>query len=249
MHNRAFDQLGLNKIYVPFEVTEVAAALNGFRALGVRGVSVTIPHKQAVIPFLDSVDPVAAAIGAVNTLVIDGKHIHGLNTDWLGATRALAQVMDLPGQRVLLLGAGGAARAIGFGLRETGAEVILASRNPERGRRLAEDLACEWFDLRDVVGLRAEALINATSVGMSPDIAQIPAEGLDLATFRVVMDIVYSPINTRLLREAALAGCQVVNGLEMLLCQGAAQFEIWTGREAPLAVMRSELLGRIPKSE
>ncbi len=249
MHNRAFAELNLNKVYLPFPVTEVEAALKGFRALGVRGVSVTIPHKQAVIPFLDSVDPVAAAIGAVNTLVIGAERIHGLNTDWLGATRALAQVMELPGRRVLLLGAGGSARAIGFGLKERGVEVVLASRTPERGQQLAKDLACEWHDLRDVAGISAEALVNATSVGMAPEIERLPAPALDLSAFRVVMDIVYSPLETRLLREAAQAGCLVVNGLEMLLFQGAAQFEIWTGKEAPLAVMRSELLGRIPKSE
>lgn len=250
MHNRAFTELAMNRIYLPFEVTNVAAALEGFKALGVRGVSVTIPHKQAVIPFLDSLDPVAAAIGAVNTLVVgEAGHIHGLNTDWLGATRALAQVMELRNRRVLLLGAGGSARAIGFGLREAGAEVVLGSRTPETGRRLAADLACEWHDLRDVAGIPAEALVNATSVGMAPEIEQLPAQDLDLAAFRVVMDIVYSPLETRLLREAAQAGCLVVNGLEMLLFQGAAQFEIWTGKEAPLAAMRDELLARIQKSE
>jgi len=245
MHNRAFNEMGLNMIYVPFEVTDVAAALTGFKTLGVRGISVTIPHKQTVIPLLDSIDPVAAAIGAVNTLVISGDRIHGLNTDWLGATRALAQVMELRGRRILLLGAGGSARAIGFGLREAGAEVLLASRTPARGRQLAADLACEWHDLREISGVRAEALINATSVGMAPEATQSPAQGLDLSPFRVVMDIVYSPLETRLLREAATVGCRVVNGLEMLLLQGAAQFEIWTGKPAPLAAMRDELLRQI----
>jgi len=249
MHNCAFADLSLNKIYVPFPVADVAAALQGFRALGVRGVSVTIPHKQAVLPFLDSIDPVAAAIGAVNTLIIKNGRIHGLNTDWLGANRALAQVMELAGRRVLLLGAGGSARAIGFGLREAGAEVILASRTPERGRQLAADLACEWHPLQDAVNISAEALVNATTVGMAPAIEQSPVPALDLSKFRVVMDIVYSPLETRLLREAARAGCQVVGGLEMLLFQGAAQFEIWTGQEAPLAAMRGALLGRINKSE
>ena len=247
MHNRAFAELSLNKIYVPFPVTDVAAALQGFRALGVRGVSVTIPHKQAVLPLLDSIDPVAAAIGAVNTLVVEEGRIHGLNTDWLGANRALAEVMELAGRRVLLLGAGGSARALGFGLREAGAEVIIASRTPERGRQLAQDLACEWHDLQTVAGLGADALVNATSVGMAPASEQSPVPNLDLARFKVVMDIVYSPLETRLLREATQSGCRVVGGLEMLLFQGAAQFEIWTGQAAPLAAMRTELLGRLQK--
>jgi len=249
MHNRAFAELSLNKVYVPFPVVDVAGALQGFLALGVRGVSVTIPHKQTVLPFLDSIDPVAAAIGAVNTLVIEAGQIHGLNTDWLGANRALAEVMELAGRRVLLLGAGGSARAIGFGLREAGAQVILASRTPERGQQLAKDLACEWYDLQEVAGLHATALVNATSVGMAPAIEETPVPALDLSRFEVVMDIVYSPRETRLLREAAQAGCRVVGGLEMLLFQGAAQFEIWTGQEAPLAVMRAELLGRLRKRE
>lgn len=247
MHNRAFAELGMNKVYVPFEVTEVASAMAGFRVLGIRGVSVTIPHKQAVIPYLDSVDHVASAIGAVNTLRLDGGHIHGFNTDWLGATRALSQVMELPGQRVLLLGAGGSARAIGFGLKEVGAEVIIASRSREKGRLLAADLDCDWHDLQDVAGVHAAALVNATPVGMSPNIEQMPVPALDLSKFRVVMDIVYSPLETRLLREAGKAGCLVVNGLEMLLFQGAAQFEIWTGQVAPLAAMRAELYGLVTK--
>ncbi|NTV15510.1 MAG: shikimate dehydrogenase [Desulfobulbaceae bacterium] len=247
MHNRAFAELSLNKVYVPFAVADVAAALRGFLALGVRGVSVTIPHKQAVLPWLDSIDPVAAAIGAVNTLVISAGRIHGLNTDWLGANRALSQVVELRGRRVLLLGAGGSARAIGFGLREAGAEVILASRTPEKGRRLAAELACEWHDLQAVAGISAEVLVNATSVGMAPASQQSPVAAVELCRFRVVMDIVYSPLETRMLREAARAGCQVVSGLEMLLCQGAAQFEIWTGQEAPLAAMRAELSERLDK--
>lgn len=245
MHNRAFAVRNLNKVYLPFEVTDVAAALKGFLALGVRGVSVTIPHKEKVIPFLDSIDQVAARIGAVNTLVINEGKIHGLNTDWQGANRALGEVMELHGRRVLLLGAGGSARALGFGLKEAGSQVVLASRNPARGRQLAAELECAWHDIRNLSSLEADALVNATSVGMRPAADQTPVPGLDLAGFKVVMDIVYSPLETRLLREAGAAGCRVVNGLEMLLFQGVAQFETWTGESAPLAEMRQALLARV----
>jgi shikimate dehydrogenase len=247
IQNRAFHALGLNKVYVPFPVKDVEMALHGFRATGVRGVSVTIPHKQAVIPFLDTIDPLAARIGAVNTLVIDGGRIHGCNTDWQGANQALAEVVDLPGTAVVLLGAGGSARALGFGLLEAGARVVIASRTPDRGRALAADLECEWLPLAEVGKSAAEVLVNATSVGMAPEVDDMPVPGGILAGYRVVMDIVYSPLETKLLREAAGAGCRVVNGLAMLLYQGAAQFELWTGCRAPVEAMRQELVNRLKK--
>lgn len=241
LHNRAFAELDLNKVYVPFPVEDVEAALAGFRATGIRGVSVTIPHKQAVIPFLDTLDPVAAKIGAVNTLVIKNGTIHGHNTDWQGADQALAEVIDLTGTKVVLLGAGGSARAIGFGLLEAGAEIIIASRTPARGQTLATDMNCKWVPLTEVNQLTAEVLVNATSVGMAPDIDTMAVPSSILSGYRVVMDIVYSPLETKLLREAAGAGCKVINGLAMLLYQGGAQFKLWTGQEPPLEAMRQEL--------
>ncbi|MBU0480583.1 MAG: shikimate dehydrogenase [Proteobacteria bacterium] len=247
MHNRAFAERGLNNVYVPFAVEDVAGALQGFRVLGIRGLSVTVPYKEQVIPFLDEIDPVAARIGAVNTLVVDGKKIRGLNTDWLGANRALGEALPLAGSRVLILGAGGSARAIGFGLLEAGAGIVVASRTPERGQRLAVDLGCEWCSLEAAGAVEADALVNATSVGMAPGAEKTPMVAGSLKNFPVVMDIVYSPIETRLLKEATAAGCRVINGLEMLLYQGAAQFEIWTGREAPLEIMRRVLTDKITK--
>ncbi|MGV1097791.1 shikimate dehydrogenase [Thiovibrio sp. JS02] len=242
MHNAAFGALGLNKVYVPFAVEQVPEAMNGLRALGVRGASVTIPHKQAVLAYLDSIDPVAGKIGAVNTLVIEAGNIHGLNTDWLGANRALAEKIPLAGSSLLLLGAGGSARAIGFGLLEAGAAVTIASRNPEKGQALAKALDCPWLPLGEAGRHRADALVNATSVGMAPQQEAIPLAEEALENFRVVMDIVYAPLETRLLKSARLAGCQCIDGLAMLLYQGAAQFEIWTGRPAPLELMRQSLL-------
>ena len=245
MHNAAFAALDLNKVYLPFAVHDVPQAIAGLRALGIRGASVTVPHKQAVIPHLDAIDPVAAKIGAVNTLILDGGSLKGLNTDWLGANRALAEKLALPGKRVLVLGAGGSARAIGFGLLEAGAEVALASRTPEKGQALARELGCDWFPLAQAQKQSADALVNATSVGMTPGETATPIGQKALARFPVVMDIVYAPLETRLLREAAAAGCQVVDGLAMLLYQGVAQFELWTGRTAPVAVMRQALLAGI----
>jgi len=245
MHNSAFAALHLNAAYVPFPVTDVAAAMIGFKALGIRGVSVTIPHKQAVIAYLDDIDPVAAKIGAVNTLDIQQGRITGHNTDWLGANRALAEKTDLAGQKVLILGAGGSARAIGFGLLEAGAEILLASRTAAKGLELAQTLACPWHPLSAIPEIAAHCLVNATSVGMTPhtEISLVPRECL--ARFAVVMDIVYAPQETKLLREAKEAGCQVVNGLSMLLYQGVAQFEMWTGEKAPVAIMRESLLAAL----
>jgi shikimate dehydrogenase len=245
MHNAAFAALGLNKAYLPFEVEDVAGAMTGLRALGIRGASVTIPHKQAVLPHLDEIDPVAAKIGAVNTLVWNEGRLRGLNTDWLGANRALAEKLELEGSRVLILGAGGSARAIGFGLLEAGAKITLASRTPERGQPLARALGCPWLPLAEAGSHRADALVNATSVGMAPLAEAMPIGRETLASFTVVMDIVYAPLATRLLQEARAAGCRTVDGLAMLLYQGAAQFELWTGRPAPLEVMREALLARI----
>lgn len=247
MHNAAFQHLGLNKVYVPFPAQDAAAAINGFKALGVKGASVTIPHKQAVIATLDEIDPVAARIGAVNTLVLTDARVYGCNTDWLGANTALRQLTALPGKKVVLLGAGGSARAIGFGLLEEGADLCLASRTPARGQALATALGCPWLPLEAIVGLHADILINATSVGMAPNQDQSPIARQALAHFAIVMDIVYAPLETRLLREAKEAGCQTINGLAMLLYQGVAQFELWTGRPAPVEIMRQQLLSALPR--
>lgn len=242
MHNAAFAALGLNKAYLPFAVQDVAQAMTGLRALGIKGVSVTIPHKQAVIEYLDTIDPVAEKIGAVNTLVIANGAIHGANTDWLGANRALSEKISLKGASVLLLGAGGSARAIGFGLLEAGASLTIASRTPEKGQALAKLLGCPWLSLAEAANAKADILVNATSMGMGSQQDLLPIVSEALVNFQVVMDIVYAPLKTRLLQAAELAGCQTINGLAMLLYQGAAQFELWTGLQAPVEVMRQSLL-------
>jgi shikimate dehydrogenase len=245
MHNAAFQELGLNKIYLPFEVDDVARAMDGFRAIGVRGVSVTIPHKQAVIPHLDSIDPVAEKIGAVNTLHLDEQQMRGHNTDWIGANQALEMLLELSTSKVLVLGAGGSARAIGFGLQEKGATVILSNRTLAKGQALARDLNCDCYPLTDLTGLKVDALVNTTSVGMEPLIDATPVSRQVLENIQAVMDIVYAPQETRLLKEAKQVGCRTINGTYMLLFQGVAQFELWTGRKAPVDVMREKLFSQL----
>ncbi len=242
MHNAAFAATGIDGAYLPFPAPDITDAVTGIRALGIQGASVTIPHKEQVIALLDSIDPVAKKIGAVNTIVRNGDTLAGFNTDWLGATLALEKKTALSGRKVVILGAGGSARAIGFGLVEREAEFLLASRTESRGRALADKLNCRWVSLTDIEALRGDILINATSVGMVPKIENSPVIDSVLAHFQVVMDIVYAPLKTRLLMAAEKADCETVNGLEMLLYQGVAQFEMWTGVKAPVDDMRKALL-------
>lgn len=245
MHNSAFVALGENRVYLPFQTENLNDAVAGLKGLGIDGASVTIPYKEQVVPFLDAIDPVAEKIGAVNTVVVRSdsgrKFLYGTNTDWMGANRALAEKHMVQGASAVILGAGGSARAIGFGLLEAGASIEIRSRNESKGRKLADQLGCDWAPLTESSSRRADFLINATSVGMLPDAAHSPIDAALLDGFKVVMDIVYAPLETRLLKDSAAAGCLCINGLEMLLYQGVAQFELWTGLEAPVEVMRRAL--------
>jgi shikimate dehydrogenase len=241
MHNAALAASDINGVYLPFPAPDIDAAVIGIRGLGVQGVSVTIPHKENVMSLLDTIDPVAEKIGAVNTVINKEGILTGFNTDWLGATRALEEEIELSGTEVVLLGAGGSARAIGFGLLEKGARFVLCSRTESRGRALADELGCPWVSLTESEKLSGDILINATSVGMQPHVENSPVPAQITSRFQVVMDIVYAPMKTRLLQEAEAHGCKIINGLEMLLYQGVAQFEIWTGKSAPVSVMRKAL--------
>lgn len=245
MHNSAFAALAENRVYIPLPARDIEDALAGIRALGIQGASVTIPHKESVMHFLDRIDPLAEKIGAVNTievLTVGGKtELCGTNTDWLGANRALAQKTGLRNRSAVILGAGGSARAIGFGLLQEGCRVEIHSRTESRGRALADELGCRWQSLSQSSADAHDILVNATSVGMGQQKDFMPISRAALDSFRVVMDIVYAPLQTALLKEAANRGAQCINGLEMLLYQGVEQFERWTGREAPVAIMRQAL--------
>jgi len=244
MHNAAFVAQGIDAVYLPMPVDDIADAMRGIRALGLAGVSITIPFKEAVIPYLDSIDATSRKIGAVNTVKIedtkDGRFLHGSNTDWIGVIGALREATTLKDKHVVVLGSGGSARAVGFGLIAAGAKVALCSRNADKGQELASRLRCLWVPLAMVDALRGHILVNTTSVGMNSDESLI--QPFTLHHYDVVMDIIYSPLHTRLLRDGAMAGCKVVNGLEMLLFQGVAQWELWTGKKAPVDVMRQALL-------
>jgi len=246
IHNGAFRRLGWNAVYLAFEVKNIEEALRGMRGLGVRGVSVTIPFKTEVLPFLDKIEGLAKKVGAVNTIINRRGRLIGYNTDCEGALEALEEKMDLRGKRVVLLGAGGAARAIGFGLKERGVPLIVVNRSKERGWALSKELRCNYLPISSLARMKegeleADILINATSLGMYPRDGETPIPKKFLKKGMVVMDIVYEPLQTRLLREAKEKGCVTVDGLEMLIRQGMAQFEIWTGRRLKIGEIRKDL--------
>ena len=218
--------------------------------MGFSGLSITVPHKETAFRLAGEIDETARAIGAVNTLKWTGTRWAGRNTDWIGSTRALRQATELQGKRTLVLGAGGAARAVIFGLVREGASVVVANRTVERGKALAEEFGCDSISLSDLenpeTGRAFDVVVQCTSTGME---GADPAPVLAAPLFRpgmAVMDIVYRPLSTPFLAAAREAGCTVVNGLEMLLRQGVAQLEWWLERpipeEAGVSVMRGALM-------
>ncbi len=241
IHNGAFRRMGIKAVYLAFEVRNLREAIAGIRGLGVRGVSVTTPFKTEIISMLDEVETVAEKIKAVNTIVNDGGRLIGYNTDGYGAIEALEERVALQGKKVLLLGAGGAARAIGYGLKEKGSEIVISNRTSERGRELAEALDCGFEPLLAIKHLDADILINATSAGMAPDDGENLIEKVCLRAGMIVMDIVYRPVRTKLLGEAEKCGCQTIDGLGMLAYQGARQLEIWTGRKVEVNPIKVDL--------
>lgn len=245
MHNAAFRESGIDAVYVAFPVTDLAQAVTGLRGLAIGGVSVTIPFKEEIIPLLDELDPVAARIGAVNTVVNREGRLLGYNTDWLGFLKALEGKTEIPGERFLVLGAGGAARALVFAVKEQGGQFATTDLEQKRAEALAREFGGEALAPHQVAAYPATVLINATPVGLEPHSEEIPINPELLGRFRVVMDLVYRPLETRLLQEARARGCEVIDGLQMLIHQGAAQFELWTGRSAPVAVMARAAYGAL----
>ena len=245
MHNAAFAAQGINAVYVAFPVTDLNLAVQGLRGLGIGGVSVTIPFKEAIIPLLDEVDPEAKIIGAVNTVVNQDGVLKGTNTDWQGALAALQEHVQLSGQRVLLLGAGGAGRAIAYAVQRAGGQIWVTDVDWGRAQTLAQEFQVKALPWAEAPQIKVDVLINATPVGMAPHEAASPFPAAKLQTGQVVMDIVYKPLQTRLLREAAARGSRIIDGLEMLIYQGARQFELFTGQSAPVAVMRQAARHRV----
>ena len=258
IHNAAFQKLGLNFVYLAWRVEAIGDAIKGLRALGnFRGASVTIPHKVAAVPFLDELESTARHIGAINTIVSDDGRLTGYNTDATGALRALREGgAGLKGQRVVMLGSGGAARAIAFALAAEGAieRLELLGIDDHERTTLANDLrsktAMTVYDMHlDEDSLKkvlsqAQVLVHCTPIGMSPNTQDSCVSSSLLHAGLTVMDIVYNPRETRLLKDARAAGCRTIPGLEMFLHQAVKQFELWTNRPPPIDVMRAVLESR-----
>ncbi len=264
MHNAAFKKMKLDYIYIPFRVApeQLAEAVAGLRALNVSGFNVTIPHKVSIIPLLDGLDPLAEKIGAVNTVVNRDGELRGYNTDAEGFLRALQEGGVEPGgKNIVVLGAGGASRAITYLLAEKNATLTILNRQLELdwAEVIAEIIKEDFGRLVRVLELcdkylaealeKADVLVNATSVGMSPADDESPVPAALLKQNLVVFDVVYNPIVTRLLREAEAAGAQTISGIDMLAWQGALAFEQWTGHTAPIALMRKEAIKILEKHE
>jgi shikimate dehydrogenase len=231
MHNAAYAALGIDALYLAFDVPSPSLrdAITGIRALGLRQVSVSIPHKTRILELVDAVDATAAQIGAANTIVRDAERLVASNTDWIGAVRALERERSLAGARAVVLGAGGTARAVVWGQIERGAAVHVLNRNVARAESLARELGAEGGGpLESLAKLPHDVLVNATSVGMGGDDSPVAATAIDAGA--VVLDAVYAPERTRLLRDAQARGARVVSGRWMLVHQAVAQIEAWAGQ-------------------
>jgi len=245
MHNAGFHVRGINAVYLPFLVRDLRDFLHAIEPLGVAGFSITLPHKEAILRLLDDCDALAAAIGAVNTVVVrGGGKLYGYNTDYVGVLRALEQRISLAGSRVLIFGAGGAARAVAFALAQGGAAVSICARRAHRANSLARAMGGEAIERRELRREFFDAIVNATPVGMHPHEDRSPLSAAEL-NCRLVFDLIYRPQKTKLLQLAERRGIETVSGVEMFLAQGTAQWEIWTGERAPVAAMRRSVLAAL----
>jgi len=238
MHNRAFRHAGINAVYLALKVEDLASAISGMRSLGFQGASVTIPHKVEVLKYLDGLDEMAEKIGAVNTIVNREGRFVGFNSDYLGAVKALSLKTDIKDKQVAIIGAGGAARAIGFGIAMEKGKISIFNSSALKGKKLADAIGATCYPLAEFHNRRYDILINTTPVGMVPNVWEMPVPVREIIPGTVIMDIVYNPLKTRLLKEAERKNCKTVDGLSMFVYQGAHQFELWTGREAPVDLMK-----------
>ncbi len=254
IHNAALRQAGMNAVYVPFRVPP--ADLDQFIAdakdYGIQGLSVTIPHKEAVLKHLTKIDAAVKAVGAANTLVFAGSNVQGFNTDYQAAMSSLEEAvgMDstgpnkLKGKTALVLGAGGAAKAIAAGLKRREANVVIASRTLERAQQLADRLECKAVEWAHRHSVSPEIVVNCTPVGMHPNLDDTPFDKREMKPSMVVFDTVYNPENTLLIKDARSRNCTIVTGVEMFIRQAALQFQLFTGDEAPHELLR-EVLKRV----
>ena len=249
LHNTGFVAAERDASYLPFLVENLKEFLQAIPEFELRGFSVTIPHKRTIMKHLAECEPMAEKIGAVNTVVVgkDGGLL-GSNTDYVGVLRALEGKLRLRDSRVLIFGAGGSARAAAFALANAGAEVLICARREMAARELARECGAQAIARKHLASACFELIVNATPVGMYPHAGNSPFSPREL-NCRVIMDLIYRPLRTQLLKTAAAKGIRVISGVEMFLAQGFAQWELWMGKVAPAAAMRRAVLARLRADE
>jgi len=256
MHNDAFRHLGIKATYLPFAVrsTDLQDAVKGMKAIGIQGFNVTIPHKTGIIPFLDRIDPLAEAIGAVNTVKLEDGEYVGYNTDGLGFVKGLKEKLHTPlmDQKVLIIGAGGAARGIYYSLLQEGAlDVDIANRTISRGEELiigkSPQVNSSVFSIDEAERKLSEytLIINTTSIGMHPNVDKTPLMVENIRPQALVSDIIYNPLQTKLLKDAEQYGAMTQNGIPMFVYQGALAFQLWTGMQPDAERMRKIVLTKL----
>ncbi len=242
IHNAAFRKAGVNAVYLAFEPSSIEQAVKAIRCFAIQGASVTIPFKETVMAHLDWMAPLAQQIGAVNTIVNDNGVLKGYNTDCRAAIDPILSYGGLKNKWVCVVGAGGAARAVVHGASNEGAKIIVTNRTREKGRRLAQEVGGQFVASENAADIHADVVINTTSVGMFPDSDAISFPEKALRPGMVVMDVVYTPVVTRLLKSASARGCIVIDGAAMFIAQAAAQFRLWTGLNPDIELMRHTIV-------
>ncbi len=240
MHNTLFNAYKINASYLAFNINDIETGINAVRELDIKGVSITIPFKEKVIEFLDDVDSEAKKIGAVNTIVNKNGKLFGYNTDWSGAIEPLKE-FGIKGKRVGIIGAGGSARAIAYGIKKNKGALTIINRSQKNGKELAELFSSDFLQL-DSINKKFDIIINTTPLGMVPKIEDTPFKKEYLKKDMIVMDIVYNPLETQLIKDAKNAGCITIDGLSMFINQGANQFKLWTGIDPSLEKIKNTLI-------
>lgn len=249
LQNAGFQARRMDAVFLPFLVRDLRDFLRNVEPLGIAGFSVTLPHKQTILRHLDDCDPMAAAIGAVNTVVVrGGGKLYGYNTDYVGVLRSLERRIPLRGSRTLIFGAGGAARAVAFALAESGASVCVCARRAKAAQALARAVGGKVVERSRLQREFFDAIVNATPVGMHPAANRSPLKAGELNCL-LLFDLIYRPRVTKLMQLAALRGIETASGVEMFLAQGTAQWEIWTGERAPVEAMRRAVLRALTHEE
>jgi shikimate dehydrogenase len=249
MHNAALKKMGIDENYSAFCVQDIGGAIDGLRGMNIRGASVTIPLKVAVMEYLDEVDEDALEIGAVNTIVNNNGRLAGYNTDWLGLIITLKKALTIKNKTFVIVGAGGTARAAAYGIIKEGGHPVIVNRTMEKAKNLSSKFGCSFYLLSEIGRIKGDCLINTTSVGMYPDVDKSPVKIETQARYKYVMDVIYNPLKTKLLADAEKQGCHIFPGLDMFVHQGAEQLRLWTGKEPPRALMKKVISERLTQIE